>query len=124
MSGAKSREGGQGAMRRTVEGPGETWSHSSSLQGADREGGADVVCGSPAGRRHRFPRCPGRGFTICIRNVLTMKKCTKMLWAESGAGGERDDRHVSRDDPVPDEAFQRRPMSRRTVVVGGVGRGD
>lgn len=65
--------------------------------------------GSPAGRRHRLLTRPGHGFSICIRNTLTIKKkkSTKMLWADSGAGGEGDNRHVSRDDTVPDEAFQR-----------------
>lgn len=116
-------KGSRGTMWRTVEGP---WhgSYSSNLQGTDREGATDVVWGSPAGRRHRLPRWPGRGFTVCVRNFLTVKKCTKILWADSGAGGEGYNRHVSRDNTVPDEAFQRRLRSRLMVVVGGVERWD
>lgn len=78
-----------------------------------------MFCGSPAGRRHRLP---GHGFTICARNFLTLKK---KKWPEMSTGliqevvGRGYQRHVSGDDRVPDEAFQRQLTSPLMVVVVG-----
>lgn len=73
-----------------------------------------MLCGSPVGRRHRFP---GHGLMICARNFLTVKnaqRCTGLIQELVGRGYKR---HVSRDDRVPDEAFQRQLRSPLMVVV-------
>lgn len=73
-----------------------------------------MLCGSPVGGRHRLP---GHGFTICARNFLTVKnaqRCTGLIRELVGRGYER---HVSRDDRVPDEAFQRQLRAPLMAVI-------